>query len=248
MLRHIRRLTIVAILTTLLLGWTAEQARAQTGSSAAGGGKHTSGSIQPPGSTAPTRQAPQTQQPQQVVPNQALLQGIPSQTGINQLLQYAAVSALQQQPTTLDGLMQQQAQLALVSTVQQLQWANQAQAIQLQQSALAAAARKQQSDDEAKAAQRRKPQTIPAEEVDAMFPKPEVRHLEHDGAEEASARQLRMAKKLNSDADMALFNGDRAESTKLKAKVSQRLADIIEKYPKTPAAKEADALIQGLYR
>ena len=255
MIRYILRLTIVAILTTLSLTMTAEQARAQTGTSAAGGGKHTSGSIQPPGTTAPTKPATQTQtqqqqqqQLQQVLPSQSLLQGIPSQTGINQLLQFAAVSALQQQPTTLDGLLQQQSQLALVSTVQQLQLAGQAQAIQLQQNAVAAAARKQQEDVDAKAAQRRKTQALSADDLNALFPKPEVRHLEHDGEEEASARQLRMAKQLKTDADRALLNGDRVESTKLKAKVGQRLADIIEKFPKTAAAKEADALIQSLYR
>jgi hypothetical protein len=245
----ILRQTIVAILTTLSLGLTAEQARAQiSGSSAAGGGKHSSGSIQPPGTTAPTMQTTQTQQQQQALPSQALAQGIPSQAGVNQLLQYAAVSALQQQPTTLDGLLQQQAQLALVSTVQQLQLAGQAQAIQLQQNAVAAAARKQQEDAEARAAQRRKSQTFSADDLDSLFPKTEVKRLEHDGADEASARQLKMAKQLKTDADRALVNGERVESAKLKAKVGQRLADIIEKYPKTPAAKEADALIESLYR
>jgi hypothetical protein len=241
MIRYIRRLTIVAFFTVLTLGSAAEQARAQIAGPSA---RKPTGSIQPPGTTPQNQQPAQSQQPTQVP--QTIPVGGASQTGVSQLLQNAAALALQQQPTTLDGLMQQQMQLALVSTVQQLQLAGQVQAVQLQQNALAAAARQKQTDDAA--AQRKKRQTLSTEDVEEIFPKPEVKKMEQTNDDDASARQLRLAKKLNTDADMALFSGDRAGAAKLRAKVGERLSDIMEKYPKTPAAKEADSLLQSLYR
>ena len=226
-----------------MLGLAADQARAQIAGPSVP--RKTSGSIQPLGTMPQSQQPAQPQQTTQLP--QSLPMGGASQTGINQLLQFAAVSALQQQPTTVDALAQQQLQLALVSTAQQLQLAGQMQAAQLQQNALAAASRQQQGDDAA-AAQRRKRQTLSVEEVEERFPKPEIKPMAQSSEEEASARQLRMAKKLKTDADLAQLGGDRAEAAKLRAKVGQRLADIVEKYPKTPAAKEADTLLETLYR
>jgi hypothetical protein len=141
-----------------------------------------------------------------------------------------------------------QQQMALYSTIQQLQVNAQLQAAQQQRNAAIAASLQQATHDSSAANRTRKEPKSKAADLEEVFAKPEIRRLEDDSEEAAAGRQLRLAKALKADADLAQLNGDRSGAAKLRAKVGQRLYDLFDKYPKTAAGKEAEKLLDELYR
>ena len=156
------------------------------------------------------------------------------------------LSPFGQQPNMLDPYSQQ---MALSLAMQQAQVVSQIQAAGQQQAALAAAAAaaRQQANREA-AASRRKQSKLQTDDPEELFAKPEFKRLEDDSEEAASARLLLLAKNLKKDSEMADFTNDRQTAARLRSRVSQRLAEIIDKYPKTRAAGQAKSLLETLYQ
>lgn len=165
--------------------------------------------------------------------------------GLNPLAPAGGLLGPLQQSYFQDPLFQQQ--MAIYSTIQQMQVNAQLQAAQQQRNAAIAASLQQAAQPSSAASQSRKEPKTRAEDVEDKFAKPEIKRLEDDSEEAAAGRQLRLAKALKADADVAQLNGDRTAASKLRSKVGQRLSDISEKYPKTAAGKEAEKLLDTLY-
>jgi hypothetical protein len=165
---------------------------------------------------------------------------------MNSLLPGGIAPGPLQQAYLQDPLLQQQ--MALYSTIQQLQLSAQVQAAQHQQNAAIAASLQQASQASTASSRSRKEPRPKPDEPEELFAKPEIKRLDDDSEEAAAARQLRLAKALKADADLAQLNGDRSGASKLKAKVGQRLHDIFEKYPKTAAGKQANKLLDELFQ
>jgi hypothetical protein len=237
-----RAVAVIPVLSLLLVGLAPDPARAQIAGPPAGS-KPQAPANQKPGSPA---QNPSSTQPQKQSPSTTFPAGGLPPVGTNPLVSGPVIPGPLQQSYLQDPVLQQQ--MALYSTLQQLQLNAQIQAAQQQQSAAMAAAYQQQASQAAAASSRRNTPKAKPEEPEELFAKPEIKHLD-DGSEDAAAsRQLRLAKALKADADLAQLNGDRTASSKLKTKVGQRLSDISEKYPKTAAGKEAEKLLDELYR
>lgn len=148
--------------------------------------------------------------------------------GMGQINQSGGAGGAQQQSTLMNALLQQQ----LLTAIQQLNAQAQAQ---------------QQPRNGAVANGRRQPNQW-FEEPQNGLGKVEVKRMEEESDEVVSAKYLRMAKDIKTDADKAQAGGDRPRAARLRAKVEQRLADIVEKFPGTPASKEAAKLLENLYR
>jgi hypothetical protein len=155
------------------------------------------------------------------------------------------LSGFQQQPSLLDLMTQQQLGLSLA--LQQMQLAGQVQAAQ-QQRAAAAALQQQSVNAAAAASMSRRKEKEQTDQPEELFAKPEFKRMAEESDEETSARQLKLAKKLKDDADWAQAEGDRVSAARMRSRVGQRLTDIVDKYPKTPAAKQAESLLESLYR
>ncbi len=156
------------------------------------------------------------------------------------------LSPFGQQPSLLDAFAQQQ--MAMSMALQQAQLVGQIQAAGQQQAALAAAAAARQQANREAAASRRKQSRLESTEPEELFAKPEFKPLEDDSEEAASARLLLLAKNLKKDSEMADFSNDRQTAARLRSRVGQRLTEIIDKYPKTRAAKQAQSLLETLYQ
>ena len=59
-----------------------------------------------------------------------------------------------------------------------------------------------------------------------------------------ATRQLNLARELSAEADLALQNKDSDRASKLRSRVSERLADLVEKFADTEAASKALALLE----
>ena len=59
-----------------------------------------------------------------------------------------------------------------------------------------------------------------------------------------AARQLNLARELSAEAELALQNKDPDRASKLRSRVSERLADLVEKFADTDAASKALALLE----
>jgi hypothetical protein len=73
------------------------------------------------------------------------------------------------------------------------------------------------------------------------------RRAEEDAREKRetdATRQLERARKLMDDAEKTRLNGDRDEATKMRLHAADRLRDVMEKFPGTKAAKEAEDLLR----
>ncbi len=204
-----------------------------------------------------TRQPRQTSQPNQQAQPQAPSTGGSMPAGLNQMLPGGGIAGGQQgfnpllggagitgaQPGSLaDLLVQQQLQQAFYAGIQQMQVSAQAQAAQQQRAAQIAASQQQSS-----MATRRKERKAEPQDPDTLFAKPNIKIMEEESAEKTSARQLRLTMDIKADAERADLHGDRVEATKLRAKVGQRLTDIVDKYKGTPASKEAAKLLEDMY-
>ncbi len=229
-----KRLTVIPVLSVLMLGLAADGARAQIAGPSASGSRQPVGIVPLPGLMPGNQPSVPTQSNLQSP--QSLPLGGSTPLGLNQIQQNNSLLGLQQQ---------QQLQLGLYSTIQQLQMGGLLQA-QRQQNALAIAAALKQPVSSA-ASIHRKQQSLLYSDAEDKPAKVEIKLMEEESDEVVSAKQLKLAKYLKADADTAQFKDNRTEAAKLRAKVGQRLTDIVDKYPKTPAAKEAEKILQTLY-
>jgi hypothetical protein len=144
-------------------------------------------------------------------------------------------------------LAQQQLQQALSSGLQQAQLNALYMATQQQQRATqySGFGQQQPNTDRTLMASVRKQRRLLFNEEEDLSPKFEIKRMEDESASAASGKQLQLAKEIKRDADLASIKGDRAQAAKLRAKVSQRLSDIVDKYQGTPAAREASSLLES---
>ncbi len=243
MVRNMKRLTVVPVFSVLMLSLAADQARSQIAGPSASGSRQPVG-IVPTSGLMPGNQPSLPSQSNLQLPQSSALGGSAG-IGLNQMLPNNPFLGLQQS-NSLNGLtQQQQLQLGLYSTIQQAQLGGLLQAQQLQNAMAVGAALRQPVAPVSPA--RRKQQSLLYDDSEDKPAKFEIKHMEEESDEVVSAKQLKLAKYLKADADTAQFKDDRSEAAKLRAKVGQRLSDIIDKYPKTPAAKEAEKILQNLY-
>jgi hypothetical protein len=220
---HVRRVMAVSVVIALIV--SASPIHGQSGGSC----QH-SGGAPMTGSMRQNRQSTQSQQSLQ----SSLLgaAGGTSLTGTNPSAQQANLSSV---------FMLQQQQLAVSVALQQLQ-------AQQQAAGLAPNARLQTVSEATAAAVQRKQQKALFDEPEEKSSKPEIKRMAEESDEDASSKQLWMANDIKRDTDAAQAKGDRARATKLRAIVEQRLSDIQEKYPNTPAAQDAEKIRASLYR
>jgi hypothetical protein len=147
-----------------------------------------------------------------------------------------------QQLGTLVTLQQQQQQMAMLLALQQQQnarlVAQQPQQQPPQQNAVLNAQPQPQQQQKAPAAQAH---PVPMPAADAPAPKPE-------NPDEAAARQLKMARELLADARTADLNGEANRATRMRARATDRLKNLIATYPGTKAAEGAQDLLDELGR
>jgi hypothetical protein len=146
-----------------------------------------------------------------------------------------------QQLGTLVTLQQQQQQMAMLLALQQQNArlvAQQPQQQPPQQNAVLNAQPQPQQQQNAPAAQAR---PVPALAADAPAPRPE-------NPDEAAARQLKMARELLADARTANLNGEGNRATRMRARATDRLKNLIATYPGTKAADGAQDLLDELGR
>jgi hypothetical protein len=136
--------------------------------------------------------------------------------------QYTMLTAAQQQALLAALQQQQQQQQALLAALQQ------------QQNVLRAQQRN------AAAAQQRAAQAQAPDQKQAVQPSA--------NPEETAARQLKLARWLVSDADVAQKKGEREVATRLRDRAGERLQDLVAQYAGTKAADAAQVLLQGLQR
>ena len=181
------------------------------------------------GSMRQNRVSTQSQQSFQSSPSAAT--GGSSLMGTNPSGQQANLSSV---------LLLQQQQLTIAVALQQF-------LAQQQATGLASNARLQTVNNTTVAAVQRDRQKAYFDEPEEKLSKLEIKRMAEETDEDASSKQLWMANDIKRDADAAQANGDRPRSAKLRAKVEQRLSDIQEKYPNTPAAQEAEKIRASLY-
>jgi hypothetical protein len=150
------------------------------------------------------------------------------------------------QGNQVNQLAQLQMQQALSSSLQQAQLNALYMAAQQQRAAQHSGFGQQQANtNRALTASLRKQRRLFFNEEEDLAPRLEVKRMEDESTTAASGKQLQMAKEIKRDADLASIKGDRAQAAKLRAKVSQRLNEIVDKYQGTSAAREATSLLES---
>jgi hypothetical protein len=175
-----------------------------------------------------------------------LTSGGPSFANMSQLQGGGAGSTAALQGNQLNQLAQLQVKQALSSSLQQARLNALYMAAQQQRAAQYSGFNQQQlNTDRALSASLRKQRRLFFHEEEDLAPRLEVKRMEDESTTAASGKQLQMAKEMKRDADLASIKGDRARAAKLRAKVSQRLSGIVDKYQGTSAAREATSLLEG---
>jgi hypothetical protein len=134
------------------------------------------------------------------------------------------------------AMLVQQQQYALLAQLQQQQ----------QQNALLAQQLRQQQQQNALLVQQRNAAAVQLRAVQA--PERKEPAPQPDAPEETAVRQLKIARWLVSDADMAQRKGERALATRLRDRAGERLQDVVAKYSGTKEADAAQDLLQELRR